>query len=182
MSESADNLNQQLSAFQKIWMDTFTRLMQTAFASPPDAAPPELLRQMRSGIFQALAQSWDEYLRSPQFAEGMKQWMDSAIYYRKMTNDLLTRAHHETQDVARQDIDSVLLAVRHLEKRLLDRMEELSARIDEVKAKSQKERSTAPTARQRKPAASSNGITAANSPKTSPGLKKNRRPAAKPQA
>jgi hypothetical protein len=129
MSENADNLTEQTSAFQKIWMDSLTHLMQTAFASPPEAAPPELLRQMRSGIFQALAKSWDEYLRSPQFAEGMKQWMDSAIHYRKMTNDLLTRAHHETQDVARQDIDSLMLAVRHMETRILDRLEELSARI-----------------------------------------------------
>ena len=132
MSESADNVSEQLAAYQKIWMETFSRMMQTAFASPPDSAPPEILRQMRSGIFQALAQSWDEYLRSPQFAEGVKQWMDSAIFYRKMSNDLLTRTRHETQDVARQDIDSVIVAVRHLEKRLLDRMEELSARIEAV--------------------------------------------------
>ena len=157
MSEDADNLNQQTSAFQKIWSDTLTRLMQTAFASPPEAAPPELLRQMRSSIFQALAKSWDEYLRSPQFAEGMKQWMDSAIHYRKMTNDLLTRAHHETQDVARQDVDSVLLAVRHLEKRLLDRIEELSARIDKVQANGSAQNARrGPGASPRKRAASKN--------------------------
>ena len=132
MSESTENLTEQFAAYQKIWMETFSRMMQTAFTSAPDSAPPEILRQMRSGIFQALAQSWDEYLRSPQFAESVKQWMDSAIFYRKMTNDLLTKSRHETQDVAREDVDSVLLAVRHLEKRLLDRLEELSSRIDAV--------------------------------------------------
>src|SRR5438552_11130235 len=130
MSESTENLTEQFAAYQKIWMETFSRMMQTAFTSAPDSAPPEILRQMRSGIFQALAQSWDEYLRSPQFAESVKQWMDSAIFYRKMTNDLLTKSRHETQDVAREDIDSVLLAVRHMEKRILDRVEDLSARVE----------------------------------------------------
>src|SRR5436305_1977047 len=130
MNDSADNLTEQIATHQRIWMDTFSRMMQTAFSTTPDAAPPEMLRQMRSGIFQALAQSWNEYLRSPQFAEGMKQWMDTAIFYRKATNDILTKARHEAQAVAREDIDGVLLAVRHLEKRLLDRMEELETRIE----------------------------------------------------
>jgi len=132
MSESSDNLSDQIGSFQKIWMETFSRMAQNAFAFTPDSAPPEMLRQMRSGIFEALAQSWDEYLRSPQFLDAMKQWMDSAIFFRKMTNDLLTKARHETQDIAREDIDSVMLAVRHMEKRILDRLESLSARVDEL--------------------------------------------------
>jgi len=130
MSENTEQLSEQMSKFQKIWMETFTGMAQNAFTFSPDSAPPEMLRQMRSGIFQALAKSWDEYLRSPQFMEATKQWMDSAIFYRKMTNDLLTKARHETEDVAREDIDSVLLAVRHMEKRILDRLEDLTARVD----------------------------------------------------
>jgi hypothetical protein len=126
------NLNEQIENFQKLWTETFSRIAQNAFAFTPDSAPPEILRQIRSGIFQALAQSWDEYLRSPQFMEGMKQWMDSAIMFRKMTNDFMTKARHETQDIAREDIDSVMLAVRHMEKRILDRIEDLSARVDKL--------------------------------------------------
>lgn len=154
MNETADNLTNQFASYQKIWMETLSGMMQTAFTSAPDSAPPEILRQMRSGIFQALAQSWEEYLRSPQFGEGMKQWMDSAIFYRKMTNDLFTRARHETQDVARQDIDSVLMAVRHSEKRLLDRIEELSARLEALhKSNGSVKADPSPaTARQRPPA------------------------------
>jgi len=130
MSENTEQLTEQMSKFQKIWMETFTRMAQSAFTFSPDSAPPEMVRQMRSGIFQALAQSWDEYLRSPQFMEATKQWMDSAIFYRKMTNDLLTKARHETEDIAREDVDSVMLAVRHMEKRILDRLEDLTARVD----------------------------------------------------
>jgi hypothetical protein len=58
--------------------------------------------------------------------------MDSAIMFRKMTNDFMTKARHETQDIAREDIDSVMLAVRHMEKRILDRIEDLSARVDKL--------------------------------------------------
>src|SRR4051812_38260648 len=133
MSDNNEQFAGQMDSFQKIWMETFSRMAQTAFSFTPDSAPPEMIRQMRSGIFQALAQSWDEYMRSPQFSEGMKQWMDQAILFRKMTNEFFTKARHETQDIAREDVDNVMLAVRHMEKRLLDRMEDLSARIDQVR-------------------------------------------------
>jgi len=132
MNDSSENLSDQVAAFQKIWMEAFSRMAQSAFAFSPDSAPPELMRQIRSGIFQALAQSWDEYLRSPQFLEAMKQWMDNAMMFRKVTNDFFTKARHETQDIAREDIDSMMLAVRHMEKRILDRLESLSARVDEL--------------------------------------------------
>ena len=132
MSENTENLTDQMGAFQKIWMDAFSRMAQSAFSFTPDSAPPEMLRQMRSGFFQALAQSWNEYLRSPQFMEGMRQCMDNAILFRKMTDDLLSRARHDTQGLAREDIDSVMLAVRHMETRILDRLEVISARVDEL--------------------------------------------------
>ena len=73
-TNKTDKTAEQWAAFQKIWTDTFTRMMQLGFTFSPESAPPEFLRQIRSGIFQALTQSWDEFLRSPQFLEGMKQW------------------------------------------------------------------------------------------------------------
>jgi hypothetical protein len=65
----------------------------------------EFIRQMRSGIFQALGQSWEHFLRSPQFMEGMKQWMDNAMAFRKMSSDFFTKVRHETQTTSREDID-----------------------------------------------------------------------------
>jgi hypothetical protein len=124
---------EQWAEFQKIWGETFSKLMQLGVTFSPDSAPPEILRQMRSGIFQALAQSWDQFLRSPQFMEGMKQWMDSAIAFRKLSNDFFTKVRHETQAPSRDDIDSVMLAVRHMESRVLDRVEELAAQVEDMK-------------------------------------------------
>lgn len=132
MNDEQDSSNQaeQWAAFQKIWGETFNKLMQLGFTFSPESAPPDFLRQMRSGIFQALAQSWDQFLRSPQFMEAMKQHMDNAIAFRKMSSDFFNKVHHETQATSREDIDSVMQAVRHMEIRVLGRVEELAAQIE----------------------------------------------------
>jgi hypothetical protein len=75
-------------------------------------------------------------MRSPQFLEGMKQWMENAIVFRKMSNDFLARVRNDMQAPSRGDIDSIMLTVRHMEKRLLDRMEQLSAQVSEVNPRS----------------------------------------------
>ena len=133
-STNTEKTAEQWQAFQKIWTDTFTKMMQLGFTSP-DAAPPEFLRQIRGGIFQALSQSWDEFMRSPQFLESMKQWMENAMAFRKMSNDFLTRARHEGQAPAREDIDATMQAVHHMESRVLDRMEELAKQVGALTAR-----------------------------------------------
>jgi len=132
MSDNSEKTEEQAAAFQKNWMESMSNLMQTAFAFGPDSAPPEVLRQIRSGIFQALAASWEEFMRSPQFLQGMKQWMENAVTFRKMTNDFMAKARNEMQAPSREDIDTIMLTVRHLENRLLDRMEDLSARVHDL--------------------------------------------------
>ena len=120
---------EQAAAFQKIWADSMTKIMQVAFASGQSSPPPEVLKQIRSGIFGALAQSWDEFMRSPQFLEAMKQWMDTAINFRKMTNDFMGRVRNEMQAPSRDDMDTIMLTIRHMEKRVLDRVEALEHQL-----------------------------------------------------
>jgi hypothetical protein len=122
-------MGDQAAAYQKIWAETIGKIMQNAISLPPNSAPPDVLRQMRGGIFQGLAKSWDEFLRSPQFLEGMRQWMENAVIIRKMTNDFLTRTHHEMQATAKCDIDTMMLAVRHMEQRILSRLEKIEERL-----------------------------------------------------
>jgi hypothetical protein len=100
-SSSAEHAEEQWAAFQKIWTDTAAKMMQLGFTLSAEPAPPEMLKQIRTAIFQALTQSWDEFLRSPQFLSGMKQWMDNAIGYREMTNAFFTKIRHQTQTPAR---------------------------------------------------------------------------------
>ncbi len=130
---NADPRAEQWAAFQKIWGETFTKMMQLGFTFSPDSAPPDFLRQMRSGLLQALSQSWEQFLRSPQFMEGTRQWMDQAIAFRKMSSDFFNKVRHETQTTTREDIDSIMLAVRHMETRILDRVEDLAAEVTALK-------------------------------------------------
>jgi len=124
---------EQAAAFQKIWLDSATKMFQTAFTASSNSPPPEMLKQIRSGIFAALAQSWDEFMRSPQFLDAMKQWMENAISFRKMSNDFLARVRGELQAPSRDDTDTLMLSIRHMEKRLLDRVEEIGAELKTLK-------------------------------------------------
>ena len=123
----------QAAAFQKIWMESASKMIQAGLAMGPNSAPPEVLRQLRSGMFQALAESWEEFMRSPQFLEGMKQWMETAVAFRKITSDFLAKARNEMQAPSRDDVDTIMLNIRHIEKRLLDRIEELSQQVRQLK-------------------------------------------------
>jgi len=132
MNEDSQRTAEQAAAFQKIWVDSVSKTMQTLFTFNPEAVPPEIARQIRRGILEALAKSWDEFMRSPQFLEGMKQWMDQAVTFRKMSNDFLATARSEMQATSRDDIDTVMLTVRHMEKRILDRVDELATQVADL--------------------------------------------------
>jgi hypothetical protein len=125
------SLGEQWSGFQKIWTESFMRMMQMS-AGGSEAAPPEFLRQLRSGMFQALAQSWDQFLRSPQFLETLRQWMDQAVAFRKLSSEFFTEVHREAQSPSQEDLGAVLAALRQFEKRVLPRLEEISWRIAEL--------------------------------------------------
>jgi hypothetical protein len=132
MNEQETNLEGQALAFLRLWTESFSKLGQAAFSFSPDSAPPEMLRQVRAGMFQALAQSWDEFMRSPQFLESLKQMMDNAVAFRKISADFLTKARHELGGVAQEDLAGVLLSVRQSETRILDRLEALSNQVADL--------------------------------------------------
>ena len=123
-------------------------MTQEPSASPRNlAVKPELqdnLRRFKAGIFQALARTWEEYMRSPQFLEAMKQTMDNAIAFRQQTNDFMAKVRNELQAPSREDTDAALLAIRHLETRLLDRLEELERAVGELGARPTKARAAKP--------------------------------------
>lgn len=132
---NTDHTAEQWAAFQKIWGETFSKLMQLGFTFSPESAPPDFLRQMRSGLLQALSQSWEQFLRSPQFMEGTRQWMEQAMAFRKLSSEFFNKVRHETQTTTRDDIDSVMLAVRHMETRILERVEDLALQVTDLQAR-----------------------------------------------
>jgi hypothetical protein len=124
---------EQAQQMTQVWMDFATNVASVGMAFRPDQqAPPEIAAQMREATFAAMAQAADKYMRSDQFLGMMKQSLDASIACRKRLNDLLTQAHHGLQGVAKQDLDAMSLAVQHLERRMLGRMEELCAGLDRI--------------------------------------------------
>lgn len=151
MDQDFEKTAEQAAAFQKIWVDSVSKMMQAAFTITPNSPPPEVLRQIRSGIFQALADSWDEFMRSPQFLEGMKQWMETAINFRKISNDFMSKVRNEMQAPSRDDVDTLMVNIHHIEKRLLDRLDELSLQVGQLKQQLQGGANGGPSPRQKRP-------------------------------
>jgi hypothetical protein len=129
MNDSTDSKTDPSSEFLRQWSESFSRILQTAGTFTPDSMPPEMMRQIRSGIFQALAKSWEEFMRSPQFLESTKQMMDNAVAFRKMSSDFLTKTRQEFQGTSRGDVDDLLQAMREMEARLTRRVDDLAAQV-----------------------------------------------------
>jgi hypothetical protein len=123
---------EQAQRFAGLWMEYVSKMMPTALAFDPGKAPPEFAKQLRSMGFQSMAQYTEEFMRSPQFLEAMKQSMEMAISFRKQMNDFLTGMQHNLQGVARQDIDSLMLSVRHMETRVLESMDDIASKLEAI--------------------------------------------------
>lgn len=116
----------------RMWLDFVSRMASAAANTTTDSIPSDMARHMRDSYLQALGQYTEEFMRSPQFLDMMKQSTDAAITFRQQANDLLAQAHHAVGSIARPDVDSLLQAVRRCETRVLDRLDEMSARIDDL--------------------------------------------------
>jgi hypothetical protein len=145
MNKSTETKADPSAELLKQWGESFARILQTACTFTPETLPPEMLRQLRASLFEGMARSWDEFMRSPQFLEGMKQFMDQAIAFRKMTNEMLVKARHELQGVAREDVDDLMAAIHHLEARVLNRMDDLAGRVGAIETRLDGKPSAAPT-------------------------------------
>lgn len=116
----------------RMWMDMASKMAQANSGFEPDASPPEAARQARSTLFQAMSQYFEQMMRSPQMLDMMKQSMDMAFASRKQFEDMFTRMRQETQGTSRRDVNNIMLSVRHMESRILDRLEDLTMRLDAV--------------------------------------------------
>lgn len=128
----SDNMNKcfdQVAAFQKLWTDSFANMASVWSQFSPASPPSDEMRKMRGGMLKVLAETWDEYMRTPQFMEMMKGSLNGALDLKRMARDGMNRVHEQFETPSKEDIDGVLLAIRHVERRLLDRLEGLDDRV-----------------------------------------------------
>ena len=128
--QQTDSFAQNGEMFTKFWTDFATKMAAAGFAAAPGTAPPDATRQVRAAIFRAMAEAGDEFMRSPQFQEMMKESLAHSIQFRKQLNEWLGRMQHEFQGTSRQDVDELLQVMKHLEHRMSDGFDRLSARLD----------------------------------------------------
>jgi uncharacterized protein YdcH (DUF465 family) len=134
----SDNMNKyfdQVAAFQKLWTDSFANMAGVWSQFSPGSPPIDEMRKIRGGMLQVLAETWDEYMRTPQFMEIMKASLNGALDLKGMAREGLNRMHEQFENPRKEDIDDVLLAIRHVERRLLDRLEGLDGRVANLNEK-----------------------------------------------
>ena len=120
---------EQVAAFQKLWTDSFANMASVWSQLTPSSPPSDEMRKMRGGMLKVLAETWDEYMRTPQFMEMMKGSLNGALDLKRMARDGMNRVHEQFENPSKEDIDGVLMAIRHVERRLLDRLEGLDDRV-----------------------------------------------------
>src|SRR6201987_47859 len=134
----SDNMNkgfEQGAAFQKLWTDSFANMTGVWTKFSPGSPPSEEMREMRGGMLKVLAETWDEYMRTPLFMEMMKASLNGALDLKRLARDGMNLVHEQFENPSKEDIDGVLLAIRHVERRLLDRLEGLDDRVAKLDEK-----------------------------------------------
>ena len=127
-----DNMNKgfnQVAAFQKLWTDSIANMTSVWSQFSPSSPPADEMRKMRGGMLKVLAETWDENMRTPQFMEMMKGSLNGALDLKRMAREGMNRVHEQFEIPSKEDIDGVLLAIRHVEGRLLDRLGGLDDRV-----------------------------------------------------
>ena len=130
--EATQRFTQGQNQFTKMWTDFAGKMATAGVSFAPESTPPDAAKQMRGAFFKALSDYCEEYMRSPEFLDSWKQAMDGAIQFRRQMNESLGKMHHEFGGTSRQDVDRTMIALAHLERRLVDVMERATERIDEV--------------------------------------------------
>ncbi|MEK6676695.1 MAG: hypothetical protein AABZ47_13715 [Planctomycetota bacterium] len=121
--------------FTAFWKDMMSRMAPGPFGASASGGQEQAARQMRQAFFDAWAKHCEEMMGSPPFLDMMKKSMDGALAMKQQVNEYLTHVLHEGQVPARSDTDSILLVLRSLEERVLDRIEEISNRVDDLSAR-----------------------------------------------
>lgn len=118
--------------FTRLWTDFASKMAAAGMSYTPDQAPPEASRAMRDAMLGAMGEACDQYMRSPEFLGVMRTSMQEAIALRKQLNDFLGQMQHEMQGASRQDMDQLMQALSHIEKRVVNGLERLTERVDDL--------------------------------------------------
>ena len=134
MSNNGESPNP-MDAFTKMWTEFASQMARAGMSLDPTQQQPDAARAMRDTMLGAMNRHAQEFMRSPEFLDGMKQAFDGSMAARKQLNDFLAQAQHDFQATSRDDVDQVMQAIQSLESRLTSGMDRLGQHIDRVNAR-----------------------------------------------
>lgn len=134
MNNHTGAAGQAADAFTKFWTDAMGRMASSA-GSMFGASQEEMGRQMRQAFFESWERHCEEFMKSQSFLDSMKKSLDQAVAFREQMNQFLTKSLNVYQMPSQEDTDSILLAVRRLEDRVLKRVDDLSRRVEAMETR-----------------------------------------------
>jgi hypothetical protein len=124
---SGDRSYSGIDPFMRFWTDLMSK-MTAAGVTPPHPSQ-DLMQQLRRAYFDALAEQADQFLRSETFLNAMKQGMESSLAWQQAINQFLQKGLATAQIPSRADAEQLVVLLRGMEERVLDRIEDLSRRV-----------------------------------------------------
>lgn len=122
--------------FGQMWTDLFSRMGMPGAAPMPSmpsaAASNETVKQMQRVFFDALAKYFDDFMRSEQFLNMMKQTMDRSLAFKQQVDQFLTKLHHGTQTPTTGEMSDIAGVLRNIEERLVRRMDAIESKVAAV--------------------------------------------------
>ena len=123
---------QQSQQTGQLWLEMFSNIGSMFTAVQPGSPPNDAARQMRTAAFKQMTEQTEQFMRSEQFLQALKQGMDRTLEAQQQYQAFMTNLRHVTEGVAAQDVHAVMAAMRQTESRVLDRLEEVSSQINRL--------------------------------------------------
>ncbi len=134
MEEKFKESLKQAAAFQKMWMNSMSGMGKVWSEYSPQNPPTEEIKKMRNGVLRAVSQTWEEYMRTPEFMEMMRETLNNSVQWQKMTKDSTNKVHQAMGSASKDDIQGVLASVQHVERRLLDHLDAMQSRLEAMQS------------------------------------------------
>lgn len=124
----------QANPFIDFWTDWARRMAGAAVGEPTK----ETIESMQRSFLDIMSKQADQFMRSEAFLSSMKQAMDNSLAWQKAFNELMQRGLGAAQVPTRADADHLVTLVRGLEERIVNKIEDLSERVERLENKTPK--------------------------------------------
>jgi len=113
--------------FFSFWASFLDKL--SASGAAPVNPTQEWLNQMQRAFFDSFAEAADQFMRSETFLTAMKHGTEASLAWQHAWKQFLQKSLQAAQMPSRADADHMVILLRGMEDRMLERLDELSERI-----------------------------------------------------